>query len=171
MNLFAIAFAILVGTYGNAEISKPDRTTEKKPIHALPTVVNKTALLQFVNEIRQKGCKCGDTYYPPVAAVTWNEQLAQAAFNHSEDMYRKKYFAHIAPDGSNGGKRIERVGYKWMAFGENIAAGYRNEKEVVRGWVESPGHCKNIMSKLFKEMGVARYGNYWAQEFGKRLAD
>ena len=53
-----------------------------------------------------------------------------------------------------------------MAYGENIATGYRTEKEVVKGWIASPGHCKNIMSKLYKEMGVARYGNYWTQEFG-----
>jgi uncharacterized protein YkwD len=83
-------------------------------------------------------------------------------------MYKNKFFAHVAPDGSNGGVRIKRAGYPWMAFGENIAAGYRTEKEVVKGWIESPGHCKNIMSKLYKEMGVGRYGNYWTQEFGTK---
>lgn len=130
--------------------------------------VNKTMMLQLVNEVRKKGCQCGDTYYYPVKEVLWNDQLEKAAYNHSLDMYTNEYFSHVAPDGSNGGVRITRVGYNWKAFGENIAAGYRSEKEVVDGWLSSPGHCKNIMSTNFKEMGVARVGNYWTQEFGSK---
>ena len=122
----------------------------------------------MVNDVRKKGCKCGDTYYGPAPALIWNDQLATAAYKHSEDMYKNKFFAHIAPDGSRAGVRIQRVGYKWMAYGENIAAGYKKEREVVEGWLQSPGHCKNIMNKLYKEMGVARYGDYWTQELGAR---
>jgi uncharacterized protein YkwD len=39
---------------------------------------------------------------------------------------------------------------------------------VIAGWLNSEDHCKNIMSSLFKEMGVARAGDYWSQEFGSR---
>ena len=134
----------------------------------IPTTVNKTMMLQLVNEMRQKGCQCGDTYYNSVPAVSWNNQLEAAAYEHSDDMYTNGYFDHTAPDGSNGGVRIQRAGYNWFAFGENIAAGYKSEKEVVNGWLQSPGHCKNIMNKSFKEMGVARVGNYWTQEFGAK---
>ena len=79
----------------------------------------------------------------------------------------KNAFAYCA-DGSNGGVRIERAGYDWATFGENIAMGYRTEKDVVADWLQSPGHCKNIMNRNFKEMGVARVGNYWTQEFGAK---
>ncbi len=144
------------------------KTDNSEPPSTIPTTVNKTMMLQLVNDVRQKGCQCGDTYYYPVANVSWNNQLEAAAYEHSRDMYTNKYFDHTAPDGSNGGVRIQREGYNWFTFGENIAAGYKTEKEVVDGWLQSPGHCKNIMNKSFKEMGVARAGNYWTQEFATK---
>jgi uncharacterized protein YkwD len=131
--------------------------------------VNRTKMLQLVNEARAKGCKCGTVTYNAVPPLDWNEQLEQAAQNHVNDMYRKKYFSHTASDGSNAGIRMERAGYKWMTYGENIATGFVNEKEVVEGWLKSPGHCKNLMSKNFREMGVARNGNLWTQTFGRKL--
>ncbi|MGN6399102.1 MAG: CAP domain-containing protein [Flavisolibacter sp.] len=130
--------------------------------------LDKIGILKLVNAARKKGCQCGDTYYYPAPALTWNEQLEQAAFAHSKDMFSKKYFSHTAPDGSRAGDRIEKAGYHWLMYGENIGLGYKNEKEVVEGWLKSPGHCKNIMNKDYKEMGVARAGNYWTQEFGTK---
>lgn len=169
MELFSIALALLISACTKENPIDPvEPTVPAAMVSALPTSVNKSVLLQLVNDVRKKGCKCGDTYYRPVPAVVWNDKLATAAYSHSEDMYKNKFFSHVAPDGSKAGVRIKRAGYPWMAYGENIAMGYRTEKEVVQGWVESPGHCKNIMSNLFKEMGVARYGNYWTQEFGAR---
>ncbi len=130
--------------------------------------VNKSLLLQLVNDVRKKGCQCGDTYFYPTTPVTWNAQLETAAYTHSKDMYQNKYFSHVAPDGSNGGVRIYRAGYSWKAFSENIATGYSNEKAVIEGCIKSPGHCQNIMGKAYKEMGVARMGNYWTQDFASK---
>lgn len=149
------------------DLSNDDTMTVSNESSVAATV-NKTVMLQLVNDVRKSGCQCGDTYYYPVAAVSWNNQLEAAAYEHSEDMFTNNYFNHTAPDGSNGGVRIERAGYSWMTFGENIAMGYRSEKEVVADWLKSPGHCKNIMNGSFKEMGVARAGNYWTQEFAAK---
>lgn len=132
------------------------------------TSVNKTLMLRLVNSVREKGCRCGDTYYPPVPPVVWDDRLEEAAQNHSNDMFQKNYFSHVEADGSNGGVRLQRAGYDWKAYGENVGMGYKTEREVVEGWLKSPGHCKNIMNKLYKEMGVARAGNYWTQDFGSR---
>src|SRR3982751_4087598 len=132
------------------------------------STVNKTLLLDLVNAVRKSGCQCGDTYYGPAPAVTWNNQLENAAIGHAKDMYQNKYFSHTAADGSNAGVRIERAGYYWSDYGENIASGYKNEQEVIGGWLSSPGHCKNIMNKTYKEMGVGRTGNVWAQEFAAK---
>lgn len=136
--------------------------------NGLPATVDRTTMLQLVNEARKKGCQCGDTYYYPAPLLAWNTQLEQAAYNHSTDMARKKFFSHAAPDGSRGGNRIIRAGYNWKTYGENIGQGFKTEKEMVQGWLSSPGHCKNIMNKNFKEMGVARVGTLWTQEFGSR---
>lgn len=130
--------------------------------------VNNATLLQLVNAVRQSGCNCGSTVMPPVRAVTWNNQLATAAFNHSNDMYSNDYFSHTGLNGSNPGDRITAAGYTWRAYGENIAKGYTSEQSVIDGWIRSEGHCKNIMNSFVKEMGVARAGNFWTQEFGSR---
>jgi uncharacterized protein YkwD len=130
--------------------------------------LNKTLLLQLVNNARTKGCRCGDNYYPATTVLTWNDQLEKAAAEHSNDMFKKKYFSHIASNGANGGIRIEKAGYDWLAYGENIGYGYKSENEVVEAWLKSPGHCKNIMDKKYKEMGVARSGYYWTQTFGSK---
>jgi len=143
-------------------------TSADSGITAGNTSLNRELMLKLVNEVRQKGCNCDGTYYPPAPALAWNELLEKAAFAHASDMQKNNYFSHTAKDGSNAGTRIERVGYSWKTYGENIAHGYRSEKEVVEGWLSSPGHCRNIMNRSFREMGVAKVGLYWAQEFGSR---
>lgn len=130
--------------------------------------LNKTKVLRLVNDIRAKGCQCGDTWYKPVAPLLWNDQLETAAIAHSRDMQTRNYFAHKSPEGQNAGIRIDQAGYKWKAFGENIGMGYRDEAEVVQAWKTSPSHCKNLMSATFKDMAVARSGPYWTQAFGSR---
>ena len=135
---------------------------------SVPATVNKTVLLQLINDARKKGCNCGDTYYASAPAVTWNDLLEKAAYNHSSDMFQNKYFSHTGSDGSGSGERINQAGYTWKYYGENIAEGYRTEQEVVDGWLHSPGHCKNIMNRNYSEMAVARVGDYWTQEFGSR---
>ncbi|MGZ8537808.1 MAG: CAP domain-containing protein [Flavisolibacter sp.] len=164
MFLLPILFAILSScTKGELVNDTPfeDHVT-------VESTVNKTVLLELVNNVRKTGCQCGDTYYPAAPAITWNNLLEAAAYAHANDMFQNKYFSHTAPDGSNAGVRIDRAGYKWTSYGENIASGHKNETEVVKGWIASPGHCKNIMNKSYKEMGVARVGNIWTQEFGSR---
>jgi uncharacterized protein YkwD len=130
--------------------------------------LNKSVIIKLVNEARKKGCKCGDSFYYSTSPLVWNEQLEKAAFEHSNDMYQRNYFSHVSPEGFKAGDRIEKAGYHWMMYGENIGMGYKNEKEMVEGWLKSPGHCKNIMNKGYKEMGVAKVGSYWTQTFGAR---
>ena len=164
MFLIPVLFAILSScTKGELVKDSP----AENPV-SVESTVNKTVLLELVNNVRKTGCQCGDTYYPAAPAIAWNNLLEVASLAHATDMFQNKYFAHTAPDGSNAGIRIERAGYKWTSYGENIASGHKNETEVVNGWIASPGHCKNIMNKSYKEMGVARVGNIWTQEFGSR---
>jgi len=69
--------------------------------------------------------------------------------------------------------RVTATGYTWSAVGENIAAGYSSVEAVMQGWLESPGHCRNIMSDQYREFAVSRvdvndsdYSSYWTQVFG-----
>lgn len=129
-------------------------------------------LLSLVNTIRKQGCKCGNQYFRPVAALTWNEQLEKAALRHSEDMEKNNYFSHTSKRGKNTGDRIEREGYEWSAYGENIfsSEGFEPTEEfVIDNWKKSPPHCKNMMSPDFKEMGIGKYKGKWTQVFATKM--
>lgn len=168
MIFFTVALAVNLLTSCTKPSINDDPIVEHPTTSTLPVTVNKSLMLDLVNEVRKKGCQCGDTYYAPAPAVTWNTQLELAAYNHSSDMYKNDYFAHNSLDGTTPGTRIEKAGYKWTAYAENIAKGYSTERSVVESWIKSEGHCKNLMNKMYKEMGVARVGMYWAQEFGAK---
>ena len=159
---FIFSVATAFGTGDSPEKAAPVPVSQ-------PLTVNKSILLGLVNQARKNGYQCGDKYYPAAPPVRWNDLLEVAAIKHSMDMEDKRYFSHTSKNGTNPGNRIDREGYKWKCFGENIAMGYNNEKEVVDGWLKSPGHCKNIMNKDFKEMGVARSGKYWTQTLAAKL--
>lgn len=130
--------------------------------------LNKSLMLQLVNEQRQKGCNCGSVYYPPTRTLTWNDQLESAAAQHVSDMDKNNYFSHTGLDGSTAGDRIREAGYNWMAYGENIAKGYTSEQQVMTAWIQSEEHCISIMNPSFKEFGAAKSNLYWVQEFGSR---
>ena len=109
---------------------------------------------------------------PP--ALTWNCELETAARGHSMDMANNNFFSHTGSDNSSAGDRISREGYRWSAWGENIAAGYSSVSAVMNGWINSQGHCSNLMSSSFTELGAAKFINnastyriYWTQAFGR----
>lgn len=146
-------------------------TNDEKPLNtgvAVVTNLNNDLLLKLVNDKRATGCNCGTTAMPAVAALTWNNLLAAAALAHSKDMNANNYFSHTSLDGRGAGDRITAAGYKWITYGENIAAGQPTEQVVFDAWINSEGHCRNIMNANFKEMAVAKDGKYWTQEFGRQ---
>jgi uncharacterized protein YkwD len=129
-------------------------------------------ILDLINQARATSRYCGTTAFNAARPVRWNDSLAEASRLHADDMARYNYFSHSGRDGSNPWDRIERAGYRWRSSGENIAAGQRNAEEAVAGWINSPGHCANLMDPGFTEMGAAvavnsrsEMGMYWAQEF------
>lgn len=134
----------------------------------------KQEFLRLINKTRTKGCNCGNTWYPPAAPIIWNDNLAKAAQAHADDMYKQAYFSHTSKDGRSMSDRIVFAGYYfkgWKSFmvGENIAQGQRSIAEVMAGWFKSEGHCQNLMTPGFKEIGVAENNFYWVQDFGGRV--
>jgi len=69
-----------------------------------------------------------------------------------------------------------RVGWfyaGWHAIAETIAAGHETPEEVVRGWMESPGHRAKILGRSYWETGAGYWaggseGHYWVEDFGRR---
>ena len=132
-------------------------------------------VLGLVNQARQRGGVCGTNRFAATPPLTWNDRLAAAALAHSSEMAQHDYFDHVDRRGTGVAERARQQGYVWRAVGENIAAGQGSAQQVVAGWLASPGHCENIMSREFAEMGAAYAINphgaleiYWTQAFGAR---
>ncbi len=128
-------------------------------------------VLAAVNAARARARRCGAQPYEAAPPLTWSDLLAQAAQAHSSDMAAQRYFNHQGKDGRAVSDRANQTGYRWRMVGENIAAGQDSAEEVVAGWLDSPGHCGNIMNPTFTQMGsaFAISGNpasgrvYWTQ--------
>jgi uncharacterized protein YkwD len=130
--------------------------------------LDKSMMLQLINKARSQGAKCGGKKFAPAPPLAWNNQLEQAAVIHARDMSGKKFFNHTGSDGSTAADRMERSGYAWKNYGENIGLGYQDEQEAVAAWLSSTGHCRNIMNPQYTEIGAARSGSYWTQVFGSK---
>ena len=132
-------------------------------------------MLALVNQARATPRSCGGQAFDAAPPLTWNETLAQAALGHSRDMADKHYFNHKEPGGSTPADRGTRAGYRWSRISENIASGAHSVVQVVADWLDSPGHCANIMNPAMTEMGAAYAVNpanqnrtpYWTQMFGR----
>lgn len=129
-------------------------------------------VVELVNVARSQGRKCGRERFAAAPPLSVSRDLNQAAADHARDMARKKYFEHEGRDGSQPKDRVLRAGYKSRLTGENIAMGPESAEEVVAGWLDSPGHCANIMDARFQDIGVGlatgrkRGQIYWVQNFG-----
>ncbi len=90
-----------------------------------------------------------------------NGRLSAAAQHHTNDMVRRGYFSHTSRSGSHMGDRIRGQGYlsgarSWM-IGENLAwgSGERSTpRSIVRAWMNSPGHRRNVLTARFREIGI-----------------
>ncbi len=157
--------------------------------------VTKQAYLDAVNAARGEEQDCGvHGMMGPVDPLVWNDALYKASYEHSNDMMRSNTFSHDGSNteydwsavilelgrGSNLIDRVENNGYlTWAAISENIAAykGFTGDglALVIEGWIESDGHCKNLMNGDYEEIGMAHvsdgngdWTDYWTQNFGRR---
>ncbi|HWG83881.1 MAG TPA: CAP domain-containing protein [Deinococcales bacterium] len=132
-------------------------------------------VLQLTNAARARGWDCasksfaGRVSLPPLSR---NLALDRAARAQSAAMALAGYFDHVsAVDGSHPAERVSAAGYNWRLTGENIASGQETPEEVVDQWLRSPGHCRNIMSADFREIGISfvlglNGREFWTQAFG-----
>ncbi|WP_381795986.1 CAP domain-containing protein [Streptomyces niveus] len=98
-------------------------------------------------------------------------RLTTAAQAHSDEMVGQGFYSHTSPDGRQPWDRAAAAGCTHRGIGENIACGQRSAAEVVRGWMDSPGHRANILKPDFTHIGIGfrgggEAGTYWTQLFG-----
>ncbi|WFE96852.1 CAP domain-containing protein [Micromonospora sp. WMMD987] len=117
---------------------------------------------QVVDLVNAERAKAG------CAAVTVDEKLTLAAQRHSQDQADHKTMTHTGSDGSDAGQRLDRAGYSWRTYGENVAWNQPTPAAVMNAWMNSSGHRANILNCAFTEIGVGvanGNGPYWTQDF------
>ncbi|WP_077736908.1 CAP domain-containing protein [Bacillus sonorensis] len=147
------------------EASKPaaskEQTTEKKEnsTQASSSVsAYEKEVVELTNAERKKqGLK----------PLTLDENLSKVARTKSQDMKDNNYFDHNSPTYGSPFDMMKKFGITYRTAGENIAKGQRTPQEVVKAWMNSEGHRKNIMNPNFTHIGVGyvKDGNYWTQQF------
>ena len=102
--------------------------------------------------------------------VSISQALQEAAQGHAEEMASRRKMTHDGADGSNVADRITDLGYKYRRCGENIAYGQYTPELVMRGWLTSPPHRKNILGG-YTQVGFGYATDkdgtpYWCVTFG-----
>jgi uncharacterized protein YkwD len=109
--------------------------------------------------------------------------LTGVAKTYARLMVRQRFFDHTSPGGSTMAERIKRTSYlddtHGWALGENLAWGSGSSAtpaQIVRAWMRSAGHRRNILDAGFREIGIGialgsptgGAGATYVNEFGRR---
>ncbi|KAK1947035.1 Uncharacterized protein P3T76_001045 [Phytophthora citrophthora] len=108
-----------------------------------------------------------------LSSLCRSSKLQSSAQKHSNDMATNNFMSHTGSDGSSMSQRITAAGYDWTTIAENVAAGQKDVAAVMKSWMNSAGHKKNILSPNYKMFGCgyaysskSTYKHYWTQDFG-----
>ena len=120
-------------------------SAERRDLEWTDDDASRGSLLQAMNEQRAR------RGLPPLRL---NVRLDEAAADRIRDMFEFRYFAHVAPDGTEPFVWVRQRGYRYARVGENLAMGQRAARDVVEQWMASPGHRANILGN-FADTGIA----------------
>jgi uncharacterized protein YkwD len=117
-----------------------------------------------------------------LSTLGWDNRLSRIARDHSKDMASRSYFSHESPEGRDFSFRYQEQGYTCSIRtgtiihrgAENIALGHlyssirtvngvvsydwdtidQIAQKTVQGWMNSPGHRKNILTPHWQNEGI-----------------
>ena len=135
---------------------KPSQPIEESPNASISAM--EQAVLNLTNAERQKA---------GLSPLQSDSKLMDSARAKSKDMSANKYFSHTSPTYGSPFDQMKSFGVSYRSAAENIAQGQRSAEEVVKAWMESPGHRQNILGANFTHIGIGydANGNYWTQQF------
>lgn len=104
-----------------------------------------------------------------LAPLTLDPRLVPVARQHSEEMFKLRYFGHESPVTGSPFDRLDAAGVRYSRAGENLA--YAQSVAVAhRGLMQSEGHRANILRPEFTRIGIGvisagPYGRMFTQMF------
>lgn len=118
------------------------------------------SLFNLVNDERRK---------VGVPELLWREDVLPVARGHARDMWERKYFSHVSPEGEDVGDRLGEAEVRFSVAGENLALA-PSVSTAHTGLMNSEGHRANILEPSFKRMGIGVidngiYGKMFVQVF------
>jgi uncharacterized protein YkwD len=150
--LASIALAMPVPTPASASARTHCADATLRPSRANMARVRVATLCLLNAERRKRG----------LAPLFSNGQLRKAAQAFSANMVRQRFFDHVSPQGTTLRSRVGRTSYlsgrlsSW-SLGENLAWGSGDRatpRRIVRSWMNSPGHRRNILDRSFRDIGI-----------------
>lgn len=165
----AIAFGLAVGTASFAFAASPAIDTPASvvdPAHRVapsggraqtPEDRARSELVDLINAERSRR---------GLSVLRVEPRVSEAATVHAADMAAHRQMQHTGSDGSDGGVRLDRAGYPWTSWGENIGAGFLDPASLFDAWMNSAGHRANILGD-FDDLGIGVVATpdgvpYWA---------
>lgn len=99
------------------------------------------------------------------AHLTWHPQAALVARQHSADMLRRQYVAHVTPEGVTAAQRLQRERISYVACGENIGIVYGAAAHSERGVIDIhnafmaqprslTNHRGNLLNPIWTHVGI-----------------
>ena len=145
--LAALLLALLAAPTGS-----PAPASESRPRAATALSAYEVRLLEGINAVRARQGR---------GALRAAAGLTAAADYHSARMLARGFFEHEAPGEKSFSQRIARFypqgSFDYWAVGENLAYGSPRlgPGEAVQGWLESPGHRRNMLWPRWREIGLS----------------
>lgn len=137
------------------------KKTPAKPLSPEELEELRTRIIEAHNKIRTEA---------RLKKLTASKKLTSAAQAHAEDMAARRKMTHTGADGSSSSERVKSQGYRYFRTGENVAFGHYPVDRLMKGWMDSPPHKRNILGG-FSEIGVGCAVDedgkrYWCVNFG-----
>ncbi len=103
-------------------------------------------------------------------SLSFSKKLNAAAQAHALDMAEQHKMSHRGSKGSTLTDRVKAQGYRFRRAGENVATGRYSVERLMKGWMDSPPHKRNILGG-FSQIGVGcaideNGKRYWCVNFG-----
>jgi len=89
-----------------------------------------------------------------LSTLQWDNALFKAARHHALLMLNLNMLEHQLPNEPGLEARLAEAGARFSVIAENIAVG-PNPETIHKGWMNSPGHRKNILDPRLTSVGIA----------------
>jgi uncharacterized protein YkwD len=142
----------------SASIPGPPVTSKCKNAQTSPTRVQTKAIVKALLCVMNEQRKLFK-----LKPLMISKRLSKAALAHTQAMVLGGFFAHQGPSEPALAARLKKAKFAGATAGENIGAGSGNlgtPVGMVDGWMHSPLHRANLLSKRWRAVGVGFLAQY-----------